>query len=909
MVLGVCRQLLGDHQHAEDAFQAAFLVLAQKAPSIRDPDRLGNWLYGVALRTAHCARQQLARMRRNEEVGTMTRSASSAPVEPTAPPAEEAVIAREQAEALHGEIERLPDAFRTVVVMCYLEGLTVHEAARRLRWSHGTVRSRMARAREKLRRGLLRRGVVLSGAAPAAVLDARPASASISSPLCDSTTRAAIQFAVGSAVGEALSASTTSLAQEVLRSMLIHKLQLVVLTLLVLGAVVTGAGYSIDAFARPREGGPPGEPFPGPARTAPRPPDPPRPPEQRMTVVGRVLDPAGKPVAGAPVEVVGLPRRPLLDRDDAPYRLAVLGRGETDADGRFRLDAARTSSVGYFSANVMAEAPGSGLGWVALNADAPEPAAEIRLRPEQVVRGRLVDVNGQPAAGVELRVTYISPPQVGGELPDAIWANDGPPEGGRLWPSPIKTDAQGRFAVSRIGRGLRTLLEVADPRFAPQQLDLLADDRVGKDKETTQALQAARVVEGCVLDADTGRPVPGALVALSTNRMTRCRADAQGRYRAYPPPPDRYNPSSDFGINVFPPEGSPYLVPRIQVAWTKGELKRQLDIKLKRGVILRGKVTDQTTGRPLGSGCTVEYEYTNGPEDVQMCREASVASHDDGTFQMVVPPGRGYLLVYGPTPDYVHEEIGRLMLHEGRPGGDRYYAHKIMPYEVKAGDAPREVEAALRPAKTIKGRVLGPDGQPVARAFFITRLFIEPFNPFWRGNQGFQLPVRDGRFELHGVDPEMPAPVYFLDADHEWGATFEASGKLAGQDVTVQLRPCGRAVARFVGPDGKPVAGVFPWLEIVATPAGVESSPDGKVRGTLFPDVASMPGYDPRHYRYNRTPLTDAEGRVTLPALVPGASYRLLDRSDPKEPVRKAFAVNPGETLDLGDILIEKPAS
>ena len=63
MVLGVCRQLLGDHQHAEDAFQAVFLVLARKARSIREPDLLGNWLYGVALRTARKARGRLARRR------------------------------------------------------------------------------------------------------------------------------------------------------------------------------------------------------------------------------------------------------------------------------------------------------------------------------------------------------------------------------------------------------------------------------------------------------------------------------------------------------------------------------------------------------------------------------------------------------------------------------------------------------------------------------------------------------------------------------------------------------------------------------------------------------------------------------------------------------------------------------
>ena len=59
MVLGVCNELLGDRHLAEDAFQAVFLVLAQKAPSIRDPDLLDNWIYGVALRTSRCARPGL----------------------------------------------------------------------------------------------------------------------------------------------------------------------------------------------------------------------------------------------------------------------------------------------------------------------------------------------------------------------------------------------------------------------------------------------------------------------------------------------------------------------------------------------------------------------------------------------------------------------------------------------------------------------------------------------------------------------------------------------------------------------------------------------------------------------------------------------------------------------------------
>ena len=139
MVLGVCRQLLGDHQHAEDAFQAVFLVLARKAGSLREPELLGNWLYGVALRTARRARKRLDRRRQIDEQGAI-RSPEARP----AVQAEQA-IAREQAEALHREIDRLPDAFRRAVVLCYFEGLSPDEAAARLRWPSGTLRSRLVR--------------------------------------------------------------------------------------------------------------------------------------------------------------------------------------------------------------------------------------------------------------------------------------------------------------------------------------------------------------------------------------------------------------------------------------------------------------------------------------------------------------------------------------------------------------------------------------------------------------------------------------------------------------------------------------------------------------------------------------------------------------------------------------------
>ena len=147
MVLGLCRQLLGDCHHAEDAFQAVFLVLARRARSIRDPDLLGNWLYGVALRTVRKAKGRLIRRRRNEEEAVLRLPESHFV------PADHTAIVREQAEALHDEVGRLPVVFRMPVVLCYFEGLSLDEAARRLGCPAGTVHSRLVRARDKLRRG------------------------------------------------------------------------------------------------------------------------------------------------------------------------------------------------------------------------------------------------------------------------------------------------------------------------------------------------------------------------------------------------------------------------------------------------------------------------------------------------------------------------------------------------------------------------------------------------------------------------------------------------------------------------------------------------------------------------------------------------------------------------------------
>src|SRR5262249_26684028 len=149
-VLQVCRGVLRDPHEAEDAFQATFLVLVRKAPAIRDPEALGAWLRGVAYRVAIRARRRAARRRAIERTGAeMSRH------EPGVIPAEATSDLR---KVVREELERLPDLYRQPVALCYLDGLTHQEAARRLDWPVGTVKVRLVRARRLLRERLARWG-------------------------------------------------------------------------------------------------------------------------------------------------------------------------------------------------------------------------------------------------------------------------------------------------------------------------------------------------------------------------------------------------------------------------------------------------------------------------------------------------------------------------------------------------------------------------------------------------------------------------------------------------------------------------------------------------------------------------------------------------------------------------------
>jgi RNA polymerase sigma factor (sigma-70 family) len=190
LVLSVARRILHDTHAAEDIFQNTFLTLARSAASIRKQDALSSWLYGVATRLAMQARVQEARRKRREKTAASPQSEDVS----------RAAAWRELGTVLDDELQRLPEKYRTPLVLIYFAGQTQEAAARELAWSFGTLRRRLERGKRLLHDRLLRRGVSLSVGLMAAGIAQSAAEAALPSLLVERTVQEAVRIvAAGSA--------------------------------------------------------------------------------------------------------------------------------------------------------------------------------------------------------------------------------------------------------------------------------------------------------------------------------------------------------------------------------------------------------------------------------------------------------------------------------------------------------------------------------------------------------------------------------------------------------------------------------------------------------------------------------------------------------------------------------------
>jgi RNA polymerase sigma factor (sigma-70 family) len=225
MVLGVCRRLLGNLADADDAFQAVFLVLVRRASSLTGRAVLGDWLHGVARRTALKARSA-AWLRRTKERSVARPDAASGGGR------------NDWLPLLDAELGRLPEKYRLPIVLCDLEGNTRREAAARLGWPEGTVAARLARGRALLAKRVLRGAQCLAGALPL----------TLPPELVRATTQAATVLAGGG--GAAVSSTNAMmLSEDVVRSMFRHKLKTALLVVLAALAFASAGGLAVHAVA------------------------------------------------------------------------------------------------------------------------------------------------------------------------------------------------------------------------------------------------------------------------------------------------------------------------------------------------------------------------------------------------------------------------------------------------------------------------------------------------------------------------------------------------------------------------------------------------------------------------------------------------------------------------------------
>jgi RNA polymerase sigma factor (sigma-70 family) len=238
MVLGVCRRVLGNLDDADDAFQATFLVLVRKAATLRSRDLLGNWLHGVAYRTAMKARTMNAKRRAKEQHAR----------ERSRPGPHEDAVPEELVAQLDVELNRLPEKYRVPLVLCELEGKSRKEVARLLEVAEGTLSWRLAQAKKLLARRLSRHGVALSGGALAAVLSQGTSSAALSASLLSSTAKAGLAVVAGQALrAGVVPAQVLALAEGVTKAMLLAKLKAVAWVALLGVCVSAGAAYRVVA--------------------------------------------------------------------------------------------------------------------------------------------------------------------------------------------------------------------------------------------------------------------------------------------------------------------------------------------------------------------------------------------------------------------------------------------------------------------------------------------------------------------------------------------------------------------------------------------------------------------------------------------------------------------------------------
>ncbi|AMV28513.1 ECF RNA polymerase sigma factor SigE [Gemmata sp. SH-PL17] len=895
MVLGVCRRALPTLQDAEDACQATFLVLAGQAGRGKWDESIANWLYTTARRVASNARVATARRSKREVGAAVPESVESV----------DRLTGRELLAALDTALDALPARYREPLVLCYLEGLTRDEAAARLGVPLATLHTRIDRARKRLHESLTKSGCAL-GAGLLALAVTSPAGA-VPPHLVSSI----LTSAFGSppiVVGELAKAATGS------------GLGKTVLALAVIGFAAIGVGLgalsSTHAASHSPEPVPPvtekPDALPTPISAKLK--------TDRVEVKGVVLGPDDKPVPGAKLFL------------QAPNEMVPAPQAATNADGTFAfpLDENRYT--------VLATAPGHGIAWESVLVR-PVPALTLRLMPDEPIRGKVVNLEGKPVAGVRVSVTVATKPREDKTL-DRWLESTHNPKNEQFAPienlgdytsafagliAPATSDRDGKFEIRGLGRDRIAHLRVTGPAIATHEINVVTrkverfttrgpsynEGEVIHGSEPVVVAAPVPVTTGRVLDNATGKPVPGAVLWVdhlvqrnSVIMGLKAVADRAGRFTL----PGLPQGKQGLSVIVVPPTGTPYH--RVLVTVPDGAARSAFDIRLARGIPATVKIIDKVTREPIKA--SIRYgvfggenpnvsavSNVNAGSNVWLTDSWSDVPHVgscESEFRVVVFPGKGLLaarvnwLQSGEYLNGIGVEAFEKYRHKDQLIGLVYWSNMhlhewntLTAIDVPAGAKEFHFTLELDRGMIVTGRLLDADEKLVtgAESFGLRNLTS-------RG--GSWSAAAEATFTVTALRPGQRRRVMFVHTERKLAGSAVAVGGTK-EPLEVRLEPWGEVTGRLVGANGKPVAGRMNMSYEVTEQTDIK--------------LGSSPLCHPGGHGISTGP----DGRFRIPSLIPGLAYRWVASGPKNERAIVPDVIPKAGTTDLGDIVVrdERP--
>jgi hypothetical protein len=353
-----------------------------------------------------------------------------------------------------------------------------------------------------------------------------------------------------------------------------------------------------------------------------------------------------------------------------------------------------------------------------------------------------------------------------------------------------------------------------------------------------------------------------------------------------------------FYIEAHAPPGSPYLAAGRQIVRRANDARHRESFALRRGVLLTGSVRDSAGGGPVPGAvaCYVpDPDNEAGRRGLRSDFDSPAVADNDGRLSLAVPPGRGRLIVHAPSGDYVPQPYPL----RGPGKGGVSFADGVAELDLPPDRDTFRAEVTLKKGVAIKGKVVDPNGNPVASAVLLSARHVHPLTP----DTARPLPVACGEFKLPGCEPCQSYPVLILDVARRMGTMTDLMVKPGSEPPLLSLQPCGQVTVRFVDGDGRPVANAIVTPSVFLDPGSGQGRASEALRKAASHQHEAA-WAEPLQYAHCLGPHTEADGQYTLAALVPGARYVLEYRSGGRIRTTTPFSVRSGEALRLPDVVI-----